>query len=70
MRIELNGETREIPDALTLANLVEHLELARERLAVEHNRRVVRRVEWAEINLSEGDTIEIVHFVGGGRKSK
>lgn len=66
MRIELNGETREIPGALTLAGLIEHLQLARERLAVELNRRVIRRAEWSEVNLSEGDKVEIVHFVGGG----
>lgn len=70
LQIEVNGETREIPEPLTLAKLIEHLQLARERLAVEHNRRVIRRAEWSEIDLSEGDKIEIVHFVGGGMNGK
>jgi thiamine biosynthesis protein ThiS len=66
LRIEVNGEAREITAPLTLADLIEQLELARERIAVEYNRRVVRRSEWSAINLAEDDKIEIVHFVGGG----
>ena len=66
MRIELNGETREVPDELSLAQLIEDLKLTPERLAIELNRNVVRRTEWAQTMLREGDHIEIVHFVGGG----
>lgn len=66
MRIEVNGERREVPDQLSLAELIEHLKLAPERLAIELNRVVVRRLEWAQVQLKEGDRIEIIHFVGGG----
>ena len=66
MRIEVNGEPKEFEEGATLQTLVEQLSLAPERLAVEHNREVVRRADWPALELSEGDRVEIVHFVGGG----
>ena len=66
MRIELNGEPKELEEGATLQTLVERLSLAPERLAVEHNREVVRRADWPALKLSEGDRVEIVHVVGGG----
>ena len=66
MRIQVNGEIRELPEKLTLAALIQQLSLAPERLAIELNREVVRRAEWAQKELREGDKVEIVHFVGGG----
>ena len=68
MRIEVNGEAREVEPGTTLDGLVKQLALAPERLALERNREVVRRVDWPLISLDEGDRIEIVHFVGGGRR--
>ena len=67
MRIEVNGEPREVEEGTTVGGLVRRLALAPERLAVELNREVVRRSRWDETALSEGDKIEVVHFVGGGR---
>lgn len=66
MLIEVNGEPRDVPQSLTLTDLVEHLSLAPERLAIELNRKVVRRADWQQSVLNEGDRVEIVHFVGGG----
>lgn len=66
MRVQVNGEIRELPGELTLDELVRQLALAPERLAMELNREVVRRARWAETVVREGDQIEIVHFVGGG----
>jgi thiamine biosynthesis protein ThiS len=66
LRVTVNGEVREAPEGTTLERLIGLLSLAPERLAVEHNRRVVRRAEWPDLLLSDGDVIEIVHFVGGG----
>lgn len=66
MRVHINGETREVPDNLSLEGLIAHLALAPERLAVEHNREVVRRADWAATVVSDEDRIEIIHFVGGG----
>lgn len=66
MIIQVNGERREVSAPLTLADLVDHLKLAADRLAIELNQRVIRRVDWQQTVLSEGDRVEIVHFVGGG----
>jgi len=66
LRVQVNGETRELPDELTLDALVRQLALAPERLAIELNREVVRRARWAETVVREDDQVEIVHFVGGG----
>ncbi|MEA2174660.1 MAG: thiazole synthase [Blastocatellia bacterium] len=70
MRIILNGEPRDVPDSISLSDLLEHLSLAPERLAIEYNREVVRRADWPRTVLSEGDQLEIVHFVGGGSYQK
>lgn len=66
LRLIINGETRDVPELVSLGDLVAHLALAPERLAIEFNRRVVRRADWSHTTLAEGDHIEIVHFVGGG----
>jgi thiamine biosynthesis protein ThiS len=67
VQIKVNGETREMPDGARLKDLVASLNLAAERIAIELNQEVVRRGEWANTELREGDRVEIVHFVGGGR---
>lgn len=66
MRVVLNGVEREIPDGMTISELLVFLDLAPERLAVERNYQIVRRADWDHIKLEEGDRLEIVHFVGGG----
>ena len=66
VQIRLNGDAKEVGEGTTLQGLVEQLALAPERLAVELNREVVRRADWRAVVLSEGDRVEIVHFVGGG----
>jgi thiamine biosynthesis protein ThiS len=66
LQIRLNGEKKDFEEGTTLLGLIEQLSLAPERLAVEHNREVVRRTDWAGVRLSDGDRVEIVHFVGGG----
>ena len=70
MRVQVNGEERELGDRATLNDLVSELSLAPARIAVELNHRVVRRDKWSETILSEDDRIEIVHFVGGGMSKK
>lgn len=52
--------------AATIAELVRELDLAPEKVAVERNGAIVPRSTLAEAPLAEGDTLEIVHFVGGG----
>jgi thiamine biosynthesis protein ThiS len=66
MQLTLNGEPREFLAPLTLAMLVDQLGMKADRVAVELNRNIVPRDRWAETSLAEGDSLEIVHFVGGG----
>ena len=66
IEITLNGERRTVERARTLAALLEELGLDPRTVAVEHNRRIVRRAHHAETPLGNGDTVELVHFVGGG----
>ena len=66
MRITVNDELRDVPDDLSLQDLISNLTLPGERLAIELNRGVVRRAEWPKTKLQDNDRVEIVHFVGGG----
>lgn len=66
MRIQVNGEFREVEDELSLRDLIEVLDLRLERLAIELNGNVVRRGDWESRVLNSDDKVEIVHFVGGG----
>ncbi len=40
--------------------------MPQERIAVELNKEVVRKKDWATITINDADKIEIIHFVGGG----
>ena len=66
MWLLLNGERREVADGITLSELITTLSLPPERIAIELNQSVVRRVDWPKLALQENDRLEIVHFVGGG----
>ena len=66
MHIVLNGEPKEIAAGLSVAELIEALGLPPERLAIEVNRRIIRRADWPSTTLVEDDQVEVVHFVGGG----
>jgi sulfur carrier protein len=66
MRLKVNGETRENVAASTVAELLEELEVPAGRVAVEVNLTIVRKAEYGSFALKEGDTVEIVNFVGGG----
>ena len=64
--IRLNGETLEIPGSLSIAQLLEHFDLPKDRVAVERNRTIVPKPRWETVSVSQGDELEVVHFVGGG----
>lgn len=66
MRIVLNGEPKEIAEGKSIMDLVNSLNLPAERLAVEHNLKIVKRAHWNSHALADGDKVEIVQFVGGG----
>ena len=66
MHIMLNGEEQSYDRALTVAELLDELGLAEEKVAVEQNLAIVPRSVFTNTMVSNGDTIEIVHFIGGG----
>src|SRR5947209_5918161 len=66
IEIRLNGEAREIPAPLSIAELLDHFNLPREYVAVERNRSIVPKQQWEKVALAQGDELEVVHFVGGG----
>jgi sulfur carrier protein len=66
IQIHLNGAPREFPAPLTFSQLVDALELAGKRLAIERNGEIVPRSRFAEARLNDGDRIEVVIAVGGG----
>ncbi len=66
MKITLNGEPYETDGPLTVAALLAALKVDPRRVAVEHNLKVLKRATFDEIEIREGDAVEVVNFVGGG----
>ena len=66
MKVSVNGETRELPDGITVGALLETLGAARSGIAVARNDRVVRRAEYDTHELADGDSVEIIKAVAGG----
>ena len=66
MDLIVNGEARRFDRALTAAELLAELDLDPRAVVVELNRRIVRRPELDQTRLDDGDSVELVHFVGGG----
>ncbi len=64
--IVLNGEEKKIESEVTLDRLLDLFSLPKQRVAVELNKNVVRKADWAKTTVNEADRIEVVHFVGGG----
>ena len=66
MELTVNGDQLSLEGPMTVRRLIEHLGLDRGPVAVEQNGQVVPRADHGSTELADGDTIEIVHFVGGG----
>jgi thiamine biosynthesis protein ThiS len=64
--VMINGERRTVAAGVTLLELLASLELDSRVVVVEHNRAIVRRPRLSGVTVAEGDSIELVHFVGGG----
>ena len=64
--VAVNGETRRLPNATTVAQLLTQLDTAGKRVAVERNGEIVPKSRHASTELSSGDRLEIVIAVGGG----
>jgi sulfur carrier protein len=66
IELTLNGEPQNFPAPLTLAQLIEMLDLVGKRIAIERNGEIVPRSQHADTSLVNGDRLEIVVAVGGG----
>lgn len=66
MNITLNGEKKSLPDGITVLGLLEFLQIQHQRVAVELNEAIVKKDLYAMTALQEGDSLEVVSFMGGG----
>lgn len=66
MTIILNGERHELTEPMSVDALLASLDIDARRVAVEHNLSIIRRHRFPEVVVGDGDTVEIVNFVGGG----
>ena len=66
MKLRINGEEREVAGVQNISDLLSAFKLEKKILVVEWNRTIINKEEYADTRLSDGDQIEIVHFVGGG----
>jgi sulfur carrier protein len=67
MQLFVNGEPKYCAAPSSLSQFIEQLGMKGDRVAVELNREIVPRAQWDSTQLQDGDHLEIVHFVGGGR---
>ena len=64
--ITLNGERFELDSPVSLVELLERLDIDPRRVAIEHNLAILKRHTFSDVMIDDGDTVEIVNFVGGG----
>ena len=62
----VNGEKRQVPDGMTVSQLLETMNIMSERVVVEVNLAILKRAQHPSTVLREADQVEIVQFVGGG----
>ncbi len=66
MNITLNGQAKQLPDALNISEMVEEFCKDKAPVIAEVNGKIIKKLQWSKIVLKEGDRIELVSFVGGG----
>jgi sulfur carrier protein len=67
MELIVNGDKREVPAGVeTTEDLLQHLNINKETVVVEHNLKILKRAGLSEARLEMGDVVEIIRFVGGG----
>ncbi len=66
MHITLNGEKKDVPADITVRGLLEYLGIQHQRVAVELNESIVKKDQYEFTAIKEGDSLEVVSFMGGG----
>ena len=66
IRVQVNGETKDLPPGTSVRSLLDQLGLNPGRVAIEYNLEILPKTKWEATQVSPGDRLEIVQFVGGG----
>jgi thiamine biosynthesis protein ThiS len=66
LNITLNGEKKDVPDNITIVGLLDFLKIQHQRVAVELNAEIVKKDKYGGTSIKEGDSLEVVSFMGGG----
>lgn len=66
MRVKVNGELKECADSLSVLNALKLFNMPLATIIVEYNGKILLRAEWVSITLKDNDSLEVVHFIGGG----
>ncbi len=66
IHVQVNGKERKVQSGLSVHQLVESFDLDPKLIVVELNREILSRDQFDDVQISEGDAVELVHFVGGG----
>lgn len=66
IRVRVNGKERDVERGQSVRALLESLDLHPGMVVVELNRDILERNRYGDVVVEEGDTMELVHFVGGG----
>ena len=66
IQVQVNGKEREVQSGLSVHELVESFDLNPLLIVVELNREILSREQFKDVQVSDGDALELVHFVGGG----
>ena len=66
IEVTINGDPHQVDDGLNLAELLRRLKLDPAKVAIERNLEIVPKTTYQEVIVSDGDKLEIVHFIGGG----
>ncbi len=66
MIITVNGKRKELQSNISIQELLNQLKLDCQQVVVEHNHNIIPRQRLDDTMLNDGDTLEVIHFVGGG----
>ena len=66
IKVTINGKDHELPEPTPVSEYVATLGVEPKMIAIAHNGEVLRRDEWADVIVSDGDSLEVVRAVGGG----
>ncbi len=67
VKVKVNGQTKTVPPGMTVKSLLEDLGEEEEVVSVQFNGRVLKKEEFSEVVVGEGDEVKILYFMGGGR---